>query len=130
VKLLDFRESYYTHSGKASDVARQLGFAGLGVVWIFKYEEAGNQSVPEGLVPVAALIVLALSCDFLQYIAATLIWGIFTRVKEKEGVNDLDEISAPPLLNWPALLFFWTKITLTISAYVVLIEYLFTALVD
>ena len=39
MKLSDYRETYYEFSGKASDVTRQLAFAGIAIVWIFKIEE-------------------------------------------------------------------------------------------
>jgi hypothetical protein len=122
--LKDVRDSYYDFSGRASDVGRQLGFAGLGVVWIFKFGDAGNESVREELVPVAALIVLALACDFLHYLSGTLVWGVFARVKEKHGVKDADEVAAPPALNWPALVFFWAKAAFIVIAYVFLLNFL------
>lgn len=77
--LKDFREAYYTLSGKASDITRQLGFAGLGAIWIFKYGSAGSERVPNELVPAAVAIVLALLLDFLQYAVGSLVWGAFAR---------------------------------------------------
>lgn len=33
--LSDYLASYYELSGKASDVSRQLAFAGIAVIWVF-----------------------------------------------------------------------------------------------
>lgn len=66
MKLKDARDNYYFYSGKASDIARQLSFAGLGVVWIFKIDSASGPVVPSRFVLPTLLILVALSCDFLQ----------------------------------------------------------------
>lgn len=128
MKLSDFREAYYTHSGKASDLVRQLGLAGLGTIWIFKHESAGSTSVPSELIPIAALIILALALDFLQYVFASMIWGAFTRMLEKKGKENAEELVAPPWLNWPSLVCFWVKIGLTVVAYTLLLSFLYSSL--
>ena len=122
--LKDFREAYYTLSGKASDITRQLGFAGLGAIWIFKYGSAGSERVPNELVPAAVAIVLALLLDFLQYAVGSLVWGAFARYKERKGVGDADTVVAPLWFNWPALLFFWAKLPIMCYAYYILLTYL------
>ena len=41
MKLKDAREIYYFYSGKTSDLVRQLGLAGIAVIWLFKYDVQG-----------------------------------------------------------------------------------------
>jgi len=41
MKLKDAREIYYFYSGKTSDLVRQLGLAGIAVIWLFKYDAQG-----------------------------------------------------------------------------------------
>lgn len=113
MKLAEARDGYQIHSAKASDVARQLAFAGFGVVWVFKPSDGGIKQIPEALYFAAIFFVLALCCDILQYVCATFTWGVFQRLKECEflraGKDKTDEFLAPGWINWPALLFFWGK---------------------
>ena len=82
MKLRDSLDNYYYYSGKASDIARQLGFAGLAIIWIFRIEGGASSSlVPKKLTVPAALIVSALACDLLQYVAGAAIWAIYHRRK-------------------------------------------------
>jgi hypothetical protein len=111
-------------SGKASDIVRQLGFAGIALVWIFKTDQAGRFLVPSDLFLPATLIVVGLSLDLLQYILGTAAWGIYNSVKERSGTIQTDEFLAPRWINWPALVCFWGKIIVMGVAYVFLIRFL------
>jgi hypothetical protein len=71
--------SYYTQ--RAGDVCRQLGLAGIGVIWLL-HTSTPNAATPPSNQPFAewqrrALIWLtgALALDALQYILGTVIWG-------------------------------------------------------
>lgn len=124
MKIEDYRESYYTHSGKASDVARQLSFAGIALIWVFKSEIAGTPAVPEQLLLPAVLFVASLALDLMQYVFGALIWGAFARHHERRHVTETAELSAPIYLNWPGILCFWLKTTITIAAYFLVLMYL------
>jgi hypothetical protein len=39
MKLQDYRNDFYLFSGKASDISRQLAFAAIAIIWIFKRTE-------------------------------------------------------------------------------------------
>jgi hypothetical protein len=124
VKLKDARELYYFYSGKTSDLVRQLGLAGIAVVWIFKRDVAGVPKVPDALFLPLALIVLGLALDLLQYAVATSIWGIFQRSKENSGVTEDADFKAPKEFNWPAITFFVLKVASIAVAYFYLLRYL------
>lgn len=127
MKVADAKDNYYYQSGKASDIARQLCLAGIAVVWIFRTDISGSPHVPAELMPVAAWLVVALALDFIQYVTASAIWGIYHRCSEMTH-NEDEEFTAPPIINWPALFFFWAKFLATIYAYVRLLEFLFAKL--
>ena len=134
MKLSDAYGYYAARSTKASDVARQLAFAGLAVVWIFKTGDNGLYSVPHGLVWPTVLMIGTLASDLLQYAVASLLWGTFHRLKEREllkedraTAND-KEFEASPWINWPGLAFFWVKLFLVSAAYILLIGFLVTAI--
>ncbi len=129
MNLADYRAAYYELSGKASDVARQLAFAGIALIWIF--HERGNAPIalPASLVAPAALFVCGLGFDLLQYVSGALIWGAFQRLQERRlGPDSKKALSAPPWFNWPGLFFFWSKLLLILAAYVLLLAYLLSVL--
>ena len=123
MKLRAYRKKYYRVSAKASDIARQLSFAGIAVVWVFKPDKAAPTSIPTELLWPAALFVLALTFDLMHYASATLIWGIFARWHEKKGIEADEELKSSPMCNWPALFFFWGKIALVVFAYGLLLSH-------
>jgi hypothetical protein len=124
MKLKDARELYYFYSGKTSDLVRQLGLAGIAVIWIFKYDAQGVPKIPQALLPPLILIVLGLALDLLQYAVATSIWGIFQRRKEVSGVTDDVDFLAPKQFNWPTIGLFVLKVASIIAAYVYLLRHL------
>ncbi|MDP8217159.1 MAG: hypothetical protein P9M03_00325 [Candidatus Theseobacter exili] len=126
MKLSNYRETYYILSGKASDVARQLAFAGIALVWIFKQEARGIPEIPTNLILPSALLASALAFDLLQYIWASAIWGGFQKYHEKKrGEEEKDpDLIAPNWFNWPTLTFFWFKLVFVITAYFLIIKYI------
>ncbi len=83
MKLKEAREFYYDRSGLASDSARQLAFAGIAVVWILATNDEAVAVEANSLRLPLLAFVLALALDLIQYYAAALFWGVFSRVKEK-----------------------------------------------
>jgi hypothetical protein len=125
MKLNEYLKAFYEFSAKASDVTRNLGFAGIAVIWVFKTGDATQPNVPKDLVLPGFLIVLGLSCDLLQYISASAIWSLYYSKKRREGLRADDEVQAPGWLNKPIYFFFCAKILLVAAGYVSLLRYLF-----
>jgi hypothetical protein len=128
VKLEDVREIFYFNTGKVSDIVRQIGLAGLAVIWVFRTQANGAQVIPRQLFLAGTLILLSLSADLLQYASATLIWDKLNRRKEQELTKkarpEEQDFEAPENINfWPDTLF-RVKFVLIVAAYVVLISYL------
>src|SRR3989442_1239067 len=127
MKLSDYRKDYYEFSGKASEVARQLAFAGIAIVWVFTGTEKGLGPRPDThLVLALALFALALGFDLLHYISATVIWGSFQWREDRKLKNPQEDphLAAPAYYNYPQLAFFVLKLTTVTVAYVVLIVFL------
>jgi len=123
--LSDYLASYYELSGKASDVARQLAFAGIAVIWVFHEGRGSAVAVPATLIVPAALFIGGLACDLLQYASGTLIWGAFHRIQEQRlGAGSKKPLTAPAYFNWPGLFFFWSKLVLVLLAYALLLAYM------
>jgi hypothetical protein len=115
----DALAAYQKHSTRASDVARQLAFAGFGVAWVFR--TPGGQ-IPEALRPATLYFGLALAADLAQYVFATAVWGIFHRWKEHNRVKV--QFEAPLWMNAPAVMAFWVKLGLLAFGYVGLVTWL------
>jgi hypothetical protein len=124
MKLERMLSTYEFYSGKASDLTRQLCFAAIAVVWIFKRENNGAYHIDHLLILVAFTSVLALSADFLQYVYCSLLFGLIHRHNEKQKKHKDHEFKFSPFCNWPTLILFWLKIGLTISSYAMLVIYL------
>jgi len=124
MKLHDARENYYVNTGKASDLVRQLGFAAIAIIWLFKIDEGGVTRIPPSLLVPLLLVVVALAADFLQYALASAIWGLYQRHQEKRILSEETEFRAPASINWPAIVFFWGKIVCIVVAYCYLFKFL------
>jgi len=124
MKLSSYQEAYYTHSGNASSVSRQAAFAGIALIWVFNNKTGSEISLPTELLWPSLFLIVGLGLDVLQYITASAIWGIFHRVKEIQlGAIPDPDVTAPPYLNWPALVFFWGKLAAISAGYVSLLLY-------
>jgi hypothetical protein len=123
VNLADALKAYQDRSATASTVARQLAFAGIAIVWVFSGASPinGKLSVPQDLLRVGFFLVIALACDFLQYVWGALAWGVFHRSKETNlHSSPQTDFLAPAWINYPAIAFFWAKLVMVMLAYVLL----------
>lgn len=113
-------------SGKASEIVRQLGFAGIALVWLFRVEGQGGFDVlPPRLRFPATLVVLALALDLLQYVWGSAAWGILGRTKERriQAGKASEPFDAPVWINYPTNFFFWGKIIAIGTAYLLMTGY-------
>jgi hypothetical protein len=124
MKLSEYKQDYYTFTGKLSDINRQIAFAGIALIWIFKKNDVGNLIICHELVLPAILLAIALGADIMQYIYQSITWAIFYRYYEKRTDNDDAEIFAPSILNYPSWMFFIIKVALVLIAYLFIIDFL------
>jgi hypothetical protein len=110
-----------TYTTQASVITRQLGLAGIAVIWVFKVGEGPGYSVPGELVPPALMLVLGITLDLLHYVAGAILWQLYTKAAQSKGTKEFD---APPWINNVTWGLFTVKIIAVISAYFYLITYL------
>lgn len=126
----DALKAYQDLSSRASENVRQLAFAALAVVWVFKPTSVSAQwPLPRQLVGVGALAITALLCDFLQYVYGTIAWGWFHRLKEKADIPLEGEVHAPRAINWPSSFFFFAKVGTLGASYGILLLFIVARLV-
>jgi hypothetical protein len=126
VKLKDALDIYYQRSTNLSDVVRQLNFAGIAVIWLFRTGDK-NAGIPYSdlLLWPLGLFIASATFDLLQYAYASAAWGIFHRKQEKKLNNDPEaDFHAPGAINWLSNVFFWGKAILTVAAYCLLVRYI------
>jgi len=68
-------QRYYLYSEKASDISRSIGFAGLGVIWIFQQDYEGKPIISPELVRAGIFIVIGLGIDLIHYVSKTFYWA-------------------------------------------------------
>jgi hypothetical protein len=117
MKLENAREAYEALSAKTSEIVRQLSFAGIALIWLFKSGTSTSPVLDRGLLLAALFIFLAIGFDFLQYLAGTAIWFTYFRYKEKRGLSEEDGFEAPEQLTWPTWSFFCLKSAMMLIAY-------------
>jgi hypothetical protein len=124
VKLSDARKAYYDLSGTGSTVARQLAFAGIALVWVFRAPGEDTVVLPAALWLPTIFLVSGLALDMLHYLCSAAVWGAFHRINEKRFPDEPDrEVEAPHWLNWPALVAFWGKASSIALAYLLLLRF-------
>jgi len=121
LRLKEAREAYYDYSRKASEINRQLGFAGIALIWVFRIEGPQRTQLPPNLLLAATVIFISLALDLLQYVIGTLTWGLYSRYHERRGVSEARDLAAPRWINWTTLALFWTKMAAMCIVYGVLI---------
>ena len=115
-----YREAFYEFSGKASDVARQLAFAAIAVIWLFKKDAPkGQLTIPHELIFPGFLVLLALAADFLQYVAAAVTWHLYYLYLERKGITD----HSSWLVRTTTVLFY-IKVVAVIWAYALILWFL------
>lgn len=107
-------------TGRASDVGRQLAFAGIATAWLLRNDAALR---PLSNVLLLALLLLsgALLVDFLQYVHCSRIWKRFYNEQFDLHGSDDARVDIPPSLTAPMYNFFWAKFCLLLAGYLFLI---------
>ena len=126
MKLSAYKEDYYWYSGKASDVARKIAFAGIALIWVFKMDADPVPRIPADLLLPAALLAIALGLDLLHYMAGAGIWWGFHwwhERKLKDPSAEDPELAHGYGLVAPLHTLFVVKLACVVAAYYRLASY-------
>jgi hypothetical protein len=118
VKLQDYRNDFYTFSGKASDLNRQLAFAAIALIWLFKKDIGQQPTISSSLIYPAIFVVISLVLDMLHYCVASIVWRSFYRSKEKQHVGERRNLQHSVWLERPIWIIFVLKILAVVIAYI------------
>jgi hypothetical protein len=123
VKFAAIDKHFLQVTGKASEVVRQLAYAGFAVIWVFSATGPANTGgerflVPVQLIPAAILFGVALLVDALQYMIQAVRWTVLHSAADKATKTVDDEYPVPDDIDiWPQRLFF-TKGAVVVVGYV------------
>lgn len=110
-------EGIYRRSEILSSSVRNLCFAGIAIIWVFRVES----EVPRELLWPAMMFVCAIFFDLMQYSYQVLSWSIFYKLMASKypGKVDNTEIGqeAPDWINWPSYSLLGLKVALSIVGY-------------
>ena len=130
MNLQGYRDTSYEYSGRASDLNRQLGFAAIAIIWLFKKDVAGSPMVPAPLIIPGMLVVFSLGLDLVHAVVGWFTWHCFYRSKEKANVAENFDIEHSDWLLYPIIACFVAKILCVVVAYGFILCYLFKTFVN
>jgi hypothetical protein len=126
-KLKEYKEDYYTFTGKVSEVNRSLAFSGIAIVWIFNKTNTNDLiNIPSELSLPLFLFFITIALDLLQYLIGGLIWFFFYKYHENKGMDEEDELEAPNIFPLILHVLYFSKIIVNIIAFSILSKYLIT----
>ncbi|MBN2609933.1 MAG: hypothetical protein JXB00_00080 [Bacteroidales bacterium] len=123
MEIGEFRKKAHEFTAKLSEINRNLAYAGIAIIWIFKIQNSNKITIPNALLFPLLFIVLTLILDITHYIYNSIIWSLFHRRKEKEGLKNND-IKAPKWYSNVAYFIFFGKVLTNLIGYIFLILYL------
>ena len=88
MKLEKFNDESYEFSGEASKLIRQFAFAGIAIIWIFKFDQPLDHLLPKELIIPLICLIITLFFDLMQYLISGLIWTLFFRYHEKKIMEE------------------------------------------
>jgi hypothetical protein len=125
MQVQDCVKIYFSYVKQTSDIVRQMGLAGIALIWASKIEGKSNFTIEPAMISAGIFLLIGLACDLLQHIAGTAIWAIFARLKEISSMTtDSPDFYVPTKINWPTILLFWLKIISVLTGYALIITYL------
>src|SRR5688572_9640137 len=109
-KLRDITEDFYAFSSMSSTISRQLGLAGIAIIWFFKIATPDHIQLGNELISILQLLGISLILDFCHAFVPTFIYGFSDIYHRIRGKKDEDEINFSGAWTIPDWIFFIGKI--------------------
>lgn len=114
-----------TYTSQASGISRTLCLSGLAVIWIFRTPTLNGSTLAPWLIWSAALIVVALLVDLMQYVVGAARTGQVARKLELEKTPPDAPVAYPEGHPKPMETLWRVKITLVVAAWSILVVFVF-----
>jgi hypothetical protein len=128
--LRSWLDEFYEDTGKLSEILRNLCFAGIGLIWIFKNSDNAEHLLPSLLVTPLRFIVLSLAADVMQYIWRAVNIYIHYKILDSKHINKkisdeaIEDVIMPDYIPLGTWIFFIGKLVLIIIAYLQIYSFL------
>ncbi len=128
--LLDWLDEFYEDTGTLSRIIRNLAFAGIGLIWIFKNSDLTHDLLPKQLIVPLKYIVLSLIADVCQYLwRATTIYIVYKikdikHSKKKLTDAEISDVTMPNYVAWGTWVLFVVKIICAGIAYFYIYQFI------
>lgn len=125
-----WQEEYENDSSNLSTLIRNLSFAGIGLIWIFKNTDPSGKLLPRELIYPTLIIVIALFVDLLQYIwrigVSYFTFRIYEKMLNKKMIDkaSTEDIQIKPIYMEVTWALFVIKIALVLLAYIFIAKFL------
>lgn len=135
VSLKQWLSKFYELTEKIHEITRNLSYAGIALIWIFKNTNdnqilQAKDLIPQELDTALILIVCCLSLDYFTYIwKAVNIYIKFrvTEIKYNKGKflkKDIEDVKMHPYIEIGSWIFFILKVGFIIAAYIFIYKFL------
>jgi hypothetical protein len=121
--LKEWLEEFYEDTSTISTLIRNIAFAGIGVIWIFKNTDPKATLLPKELIPPLFFLILGLISDIAQYLWRAINIYIFYKIKDVGYVSgrlkekDISDVTMPNYILAGTWTFFFVKIGMICIAY-------------
>lgn len=116
----EYRKAYYEFSAMASERSRQLAYAGIAVIWVFR---SSDDKLDSSLIWPLGLFVAGLFLDLIQYVVATLVWrSKFRKAESAAQAGAANDAAHSSVLVWPMNVCFAFKVVCVLCAYCCLLS--------
>ncbi|MGE0566616.1 MAG: hypothetical protein AB7O73_01595 [Bacteroidia bacterium] len=120
--LEEYKQDAYELAKKTSEISRQLAFAGIAIIWIYRNPDPNPILLQGGLLLPLFLWILCLSIDLVHHFFGALAWYIFFQIKQHQfnagALKKTDDVGGPFWVDYFATALFIIKVTLNIWAYI------------
>jgi hypothetical protein len=120
LKTLESQCDFFT--GKTSDISRQLAFAGIAVIWVFRIGESASVTIaPAYALPLLGF-VLALAFDLIQYVYGSIAWNwLYSKAEMAAQLTPPQQVDRPGWFNFPSQTLFYGKVVVTVVSFVLVL---------
>ena len=119
--LQEWGEQSVELAKRTSEINRQLVFAGIAIIWIFKNPDNSPAIIKDGLILPLFLYILSLSVDLFQHFFGAMSWYVFYHIKLYKSQNgklsDDEDVTGPSWIDFTSTSLFVVKIVLNIIGY-------------
>ena len=128
MKLRQYLENSRDYTEKAGDIARQLNFAGIGIVGLILLSSREGEISNSFILFPLITIAISLFIDFLQYAVGAFLWKDFYKKKINQGISADADVNINEEDEWRKKRingFYYFKFILLVITYVLIVISLF-----